>query len=120
MGLEDRKAQIRREIERKARYLESLEAMPDLDELADGTVLGLVVTYGPSRPYPVVAYKVAGAWHLTGERSPNKISSDDLAEWLMSQGRHLRVTQVLAEFEVETVQVFDLGAVLAEALGGGL
>jgi hypothetical protein len=119
MGLESRKAEIRRDIERKARYLESLEAMPDLEELADGTVLGLVVTYGPSRPYPVVAYKVGGTWHLTGERSPNKISSDDLAEWLMSGGRHLRAAQVLAEFEVETVQVFDLGAALVDLLGGG-
>lgn len=117
MGLEQRKAEIRREIERKARYLESLEAMPDLDALADGTVLGLVVTYGPSRPYPVVAYKAGGTWHLTGERSPNKISSDDLAEWLMSGGRHLRVAQLLAEFEVGTVPTIDLGALLDEVLG---
>lgn len=117
MGLEQRKAEIRREIERKARYLESLEAMPDLDALADGTVLGLVVTYGPSRPYPVVAYKAGGTWHLTGERSPNKISSDDLAEWLMSGGRHLRVAQILAEFEVGTVPTIDLGALLDEVLG---
>jgi hypothetical protein len=119
MGLESRKAEIRRDIERKAQYLESLEAMPDLEELADGTVLGLVVTYGPSRPYPVVAYKAGGTWHLTGERSPNKISSDDLAEWLMSGGRHLRAAQVLAEFEVESVSVFDLGAALVDLLGGG-
>lgn len=117
MGLEQRKAEIRREIERKARYLESLEAMPDLDALADGTVLGLVVTYGPSRPYPVVAYKAGGTWHLTGERSPNKISSDDLAEWLMSGGRHLRVAQLLAEFEVGTVPTIDLGALLDEVFG---
>lgn len=117
MGLEQRKAEIRREIERKARYLESLEAMPDLDALADGTVLGLVVTYGPSRPYPVVAYKAGGTWHLTGERSPNKISSDDLAEWLMSGGRHLRVAQLLAEFEVGTVPTIDLGALLDGVLG---
>lgn len=117
MGLEQRKAEIRREIERKARYLESLEAMPDLDALADGTVLGLVVTYGPSRPYPVVAYKAGGTWHLTGERSPNKISSDDLAEWLMSGGRHLRVAQILAEFEVGTVPTIDLGALLDGVLG---
>ncbi|AAT36795.1 Pas47 [Actinoplanes phage phiAsp2] len=93
--------------------------MPDLGELADGTVLGLVVTYGPSRPYPVIGYKAGGNWHLTGERSPNKISSDDLAEWLMSGGRHLRLAQVLAEFEVGAVPVIDLGALLDGLLGGG-
>ena len=118
MGLEDRKAELRRDIERKARYLESLEAMPDLGELADGTVLGLVVTYGPSRAYPVIAYKAGGTWHLTGERSPNKVSSDDLAEWLMSGGRHLRLAQVLAEFEVGTMPTVDLTALLLGGLGG--
>jgi hypothetical protein len=117
MGLEARKNEIRRDIERKARYLESLEAMPDLEELADGTVLGLVVTYGASRPYPVIAYKAGGNWHLTGERSPNKISSDDLAEWLMSGGRHLRLAQVLAEFEVGTIPAIDLTALLLGGLG---
>lgn len=116
MGLEQRKTDLRREIERKARYLESLEAMPDFGMLADGTVLGLVVTFGPSRGYPVIAYKAADKWFVTGERGPNGISSDALAEWLMSQGRHLRHAQVLAEFEVETVQVFDLGTALGSLL----
>lgn len=114
MGLEDRKSELRREIERKARYLESLEAMPDFGQLVDGTVLGLVVTFGPSRGYPMIAYKAADKWFVTGERGPNGISSDALAEWLMSQGRHLRLAQVLAEFSVESLNVFDLGA----ALGG--
>lgn len=114
MSLEDRKAELRRDIERKARYLETLEAMPDFDMLADGTVLGLVVTFGPSRGYPMVAYKVDGFWFVTGKKGPNGIKSDELAEWLMNQGRHLRAAQVIAEFQVETVEVFDLGA----ALGG--
>jgi hypothetical protein len=114
MSLEDRKTELRREIERKARYLESLESMPDFGMLADGTVLGLVVTFGPSRGYPMIAYKVDGFWFVTGKRGPDGASSDDLAEWLMSGGRHLRSAQVIAEFKVETVEVFDLGA----ALGG--
>lgn len=117
MGLEARKAELRRNIERSARYLESLEAMPDFGELVDGTVLGLIVTYGPSRGYPVIAYKAKGLWFLTGEKSPNGISSDALAEWLVSNGRHLRVAQVLAEFEAMTVPVFDLGAALDDLLG---
>lgn len=114
MGLEDRKAELRRDIERKARYLESLESMPDFGMLADGTVLGLVVTFGPSRGYPMIAYKVDGFWFVTGKRGPDGATSDALAEWLMSGGRHLRAAQVIAEFAVETVEVFDLGA----ALGG--
>lgn len=131
MSLENRKAELRREIERKARYLESLEAMPDFDMMADGTVLGLIVAFGPSRAYPMIAYKVDGFWFATGKsRWPNGASSDELAEWLMSGGRHLRHAQVIAEFRVETVEVFDLGAALgglldergqfAEASGRGL
>lgn len=118
-SLDERKAEIRREIERKARYLETLENMPDFDTLADGTVLGLAVTYGPSRPYAVVAYKTGGFWFATGERSPNKVTGDDLAAWLMSQGRHLRAAQVIAEFEVATVPVFDIGEAMLAAMRMG-
>lgn len=116
MGLEQRKEELRRDIERKARYLETLEAMPDFGMLADGTVLGLVVTFGPSRGYPMIAYRVDGFWFVTGKRGPNGISSDELAEWLMSGGRHLRAAQVLAEFQVETLDVFDLGSALGSLL----
>jgi hypothetical protein len=111
VSLEKRKDELRREIERKARYLESLEAMPDFGLLDEGTVLGLVVTFGPSRGYPMIAYKgSADKWYVTGDRGPNGVTSDYLAEWLMSGGRHLRAAEVLAEFAVETVGVFDLGA----------
>lgn len=116
--MESRKAELRKEIERKARYLESLEAMPDFGMLADGTVLGLVVTFGPSRGYPLVAYKAGDKWYATGDRGPSGVSADVLAEWLMSGGRHLRAAQVLAEFQVETVPVFDLGAALDGLLEG--
>ena len=116
MGLEQRKEELRRDIERKARYLETLEAMPDFGMLADGTVLGLIVTFGPSRGYPMIAYRVDGFWLVTGKRGPNGISSDELAEWLMSGGRHLRAAQVIAEFQVETLDVFDLGSALGSLL----
>lgn len=118
MSLENRKAELRKEIERKARYLESLEAMPDFGLLTDGTVLGLVVTFGSSRAYPMIAYKAGDRWFVTGERGPNGATSDVLAEWLMSQGRHLRHAQVLGEFAVETVSMFDLGAALGDLLDG--
>jgi len=118
VSLEKRKEELRREIERKARYLETLEAMPDFGMLADGTVLGLVVTFGPSRGYPVIAYKADGFWFVTGKRGPDGATSDALAEWLMSGGRHLRAAQVLAEFAVESIPVFDLGAALNGFLDG--
>lgn len=116
MSLEDRKEELRREIERKARYLESLEAMPDFSLLEDGTVLGLVVTFGPSKGYGMIAYKAGDRWFVTGERGPNGATSDALAEWLMSGGRHLRHAQVLAEFRAETLEVFDLGSALGSLL----
>ena len=66
-NLEERKAEIRRRIERKARYLETLENMPDFDTPLTGTVLGLAVTYGPSPSVSVIAYKSGGYWFATGE-----------------------------------------------------
>jgi hypothetical protein len=117
MSLEDRKLALRKEIERKARYLESLENMPDFGELAEGTVMGLLISYAGSRPYPLIAYRGGESWYLTGERSPNKISSDDLAEWVVSQGRALRLAVVLGEFGVEAVPMVDLGSLLGGLLG---
>lgn len=137
-SLEDRKAALRREIELAeaerarrvvgaTRELEKLNSLPDFGELAEGTVAALVITYGRSRPYVVIAYKANGNWHLTGERSPNRISSEELAVWLTTQGRTLVSATVLAEIEAVTYEVgpvaaVDLGALLdlagARAAGG--
>lgn len=116
MGLADRKAVLRKEIERKERYLASMEAMPDFDVLDDGTVLALAVTYGQSKPYPVIGYKAGGTWHLTGAKSPNAVDGDTLSEWLMSQGRHLVSAVVLAEFTIQSVPPFDLGEAMLAAM----
>jgi hypothetical protein len=129
MGLENRKAALReeiereeaalrRKIERKERYLETLEAMPEFDALEDGTILALTVTYGRSAPYPVVAYNGGGRWYLTGEKSPNGVTGDELAEWLMSGGRHLRTAEPIATFTIQRVAppVFDLGEAMLSAM----
>lgn len=129
MGLEDRKAQLRQElerdeaalrsrIERKERYLQTLEAMPEFDALDEGTILAMTVTHGRSRPYPTVAYKGGGRWFVTGEKGPNGVSGDELAEWLMSGGRHLRSVEPIATFTVEKVEppVFDLGEAMLSAM----
>lgn len=114
MSIEDRKAELRAEIERKAKELEKLDALPDFEELADGTVAALFVTLGRSRPYTYVAYRTRGLWYLTGSRSPNGVSSDALAEWLSTSGRRLVSAAVLAEVETVTVEArsVDLGALL--------
>lgn len=120
MGLEDRKAALRAEIERKSKELEKLEGLPDFEELTDGTVAALFVTLGRSRPYTYVAYRARGLWYLTGSRSPNGVSSDALAEWLSTSGRRLVSAAVLAEVEAVTVDLatVDLGALLAGMAGG--
>lgn len=119
MAIEDRKAELRREIERKTKELEKLDALPDFEELADGTVAALFVTLGRSRPYTYVAYRTRGLWYLTGSRSPNGVSSDALAEWLSTSGRRLVSAAVLAEIETVTVAPsVDLGALLAGMVGG--
>ncbi len=122
-SIEQRKARLREEIEhtrrvteaelaRKERHLESLEAMPDFGELADGTVAALTIRYGRSRPYVVIAYKADDKWFLTGERSPNGVSSGELATWLVTQGRGLYRVDVLAEVEAVQVSTVDLGVLL--------
>lgn len=114
--IEEKKQNLRDEISRRERELARLEALPDLEDVADGTVMALAITYGwraPSRPYVVIGYKVQGLWNLTGEKSPNGVTSDALAEWLSTAGRTLVSARELALIEVEKV---DLGVELANLL----
>lgn len=107
-----------RDLARKRRYLESLENMPDFGELESGTVVGLLVSFAGSRPYPVIAYRGGENWYPTGERAPRKVSSDELAEWLVTGGRSLKLAVVIAEFGVEAVPTVDLGGLLAAMARG--
>lgn len=111
--IESRKAELRAEIEHRERELAKLDALPDLDSLVDGTVAAMSVTLGRSRPYVFIGYKVRSRWYLTGQRSPNGVSSDALAEWLTTQGRRLENFAVLAEVESVNVTAVDLGVLLA-------
>ena len=132
MGLADRKARLLEELDRdeqalrdriarKERYLETLDAMPAFDELDEGTIVAMTVTHGRSRPYPTIAYKGGGRWFVTGEKGPNGVTGDELAEWLMSGGRHLRTADPIATFVVEKVQPFDLTEmILGRLQDGGL
>lgn len=110
--IEDRKAELRAEIARRERELAKLDALPDFGELVDGTVVALMVTLGRSRPYTFIGFKTRDRWYLTGQRSPNGATSDELAEWLVSSGRRLEAATVLAEIETVSVSAVDLGALL--------
>lgn len=118
MGLEDRKAELRKEIERKTRYLGSLEEMPDFNVMEEGSIVALTVTFGTSRPYPMIAYKVDGFWFVTGKSGPAGISSDGLAEWLITQGRQLLAATLVAEFTIKKPEPIDIGAAMATAMRG--
>lgn len=111
--IENRKAELRSEIARRERELAKLDALPDFEELVDGTVVALSITLGRSRPYVFIGYKTRGLWYLTGSRSPNGVSSDALAEWLVSSGRRLETVSVLAEIQTVSVSAVDLGALMA-------
>lgn len=111
--LEERREELRREIARRERELETLEAMPDLDAVPNGSVLSLVIKYAGGRPYVVIAYKVRDWWYLTGAKSPNGVASEYLAEWLTTGARSLVSATVLAEV---TVEIVDLAGALEDAL----
>lgn len=112
--LSDRKDALRKEIERKEAYLAKLEALPDFEAVVDGTVMVLAVTLGSSKPYTYAALKTAGKWYLTGTRSPNGITGDELAEWLVTQGRRFIGATVVAEVKDATTEVVNLGELLGQ------
>lgn len=116
--IEDRKAELRREIERRERELAKLDALPDFEPLVDGTVMAMSVTLGGSRPYTYIGYKARDQWYVTGKRSPNGVTSDELAEWLVTGGRRLVTAAVIAEIETVTVgvAVVDLEEALLASL----
>lgn len=105
------------ELAARRRELERLENLPDFGVLVDGTVVAFTITYGRSRPYVVVGYKVGEKWYLTGERSPNGIDSEELANWLTTGGRRLGTAAVLAEIVTASVSTIDLGALLSDLIG---
>lgn len=114
----NRRDELRRQIERAQRELEKLDALPDFEVLANGTVMALFVTLGRSQPYTFIGYKTRNRWYLTGSTSPNSVSSEELARWLTTSSRQLVTATVLAEIEATAVPVADLGAALSGLLDG--
>lgn len=114
--LESKKEELRREIARRERELEKLDALPDLTQLTDGTVLALFVAHGRSQPYTYVAYLTGGKFYLTGATSPNKVSADELAVWLTTSGRKLIGLAVIGEVAVVGALAFDISEALLDSL----
>jgi hypothetical protein len=127
MTLQSRRDALRREIDAAnaeaarrvagaEKALAKLDAMPDFDDMAEATIVGLVVTYGRSKPYVVIGYKAQDRWYLTGDSSPNKVTSEGLLDWLVTGGRRLIEAVPIAQFSVERVAPFDLGAAMLDAM----
>lgn len=122
--LESKKAELRNEISRRERELEKLESLPDFGAMPDGTVAGMAVRLSRSRPYTYIGLKTGKRWYLTGRTGPNGLSSDKLADWLITEGRELVAFLPLAEIEtnvevvevVEVVEPTNLAAALALAM----
>lgn len=114
--LTDKKAALRAEIDRKAKELAKLEALPDLTKLVDGSIVALFVRHGGSDPYTYVAFLTAGKFYLTGRTSPNGVDVDGLATWLTTSGRRLIGVLPVAVLETGVVPAYDLGEALLESL----
>jgi hypothetical protein len=116
MRIMDELARKVQEGERAKRKLERLSQLPDLEALADGTVLAATLGFlRGGKPYTYIGYKVEGRWYFTGgSTSPNKASSEEVAEWLTRSGRRVLGMVVLAELAVEVISVptVDLDALL--------
>lgn len=115
--LETKKAALRSEIERREKELAKLEALPDLTDLVDGSIVALFVTHGGSKPYTYVAFLSGKKFYLTGSTSPNGVNVDGLATWLTTGGR--RLVGMLPVGILQTGEVdanFDLGEAILRSM----
>lgn len=113
MNLKDELARKVREGQAAARKLERLNQLPDLEEMPDGTVLGLTVGFlRGSKPYSYIGYRAGGSWFFTGQ-GPNRATSGEVAEWMARSGRRVLDLRVLGLYRAEEV---DLSALLLASL----
>ena len=91
-----RKDDLRRQIERAERELSRLEAVPDLDAMADGTILAVVIKFPLGRSYTYVGLKTAQHWYLTGN-GPDKATGEQVADWLTGEGRRILTIAEVAQ-----------------------
>jgi hypothetical protein len=99
--------------------LEKLNALPDFEAMADGTVFPTVVRLGGRAPYTYVGFKTKGRFYFTGATGPNGVGVDEVQRWLTRAGRTLVAFQELAVVQVDTSlvgDVFDIAAALADGM----
>lgn len=112
-----RKDELRRRIRRAERELARLEALPDFDAMADGTILLAVVGYRGRPALPYVGLKTAGLWSFTesGDFRVYRKNGNEVAEWLTSA--NVVVTNLMTLAQIEVVNpVVDLGAALLDSI----
>lgn len=114
MGIKERKAGLKRQIEMKERKLAELDSLPDFDALEEGTVLAMAITVSQNRAQTYIGLKSGGRWLLTGDNRPGGLTPEGLADWLTTGTRKLEEAQVLAIVDtgVEEAPVVDLGPML--------
>lgn len=116
-----RKDEIRQQIAKLGRELERLEALPDGDAMANGTVVAVGISYPGGRLYHFVGLKAGGHWYFTGRNAPQQASWDNVMDWLTSGTRRVVAFAELARINVDTSApspVLDLGGLLADLQPG--
>jgi hypothetical protein len=107
-----------REGESASRKLARLAELPDFDAFPNGTALAVVVGYPSGDPYTYLALRQRDFWYFTGGNNvaPHKATSDQVAEWMVKGPRRVLGVVVLAELDIQVIQVpqIDLGTALEQ------
>lgn len=81
--LETAVTQLAGKLAERTRQLEHLRRYPEDDPFTDGVILRFEKRFPTSDAwYSYVASRISGAWYLTGARSPQNISWDELVEFM--------------------------------------
>lgn len=82
--LEEALTVISGQLARRTKQLEHLKRFPEVDPFTDGTVLQFEKSFPntPDNHYSYVAHRANGYWYLTGERSPQRITWEQLVSWM--------------------------------------
>lgn len=96
-----RKNEIRNRIDSLRQELEKLEAVPDGDQMLNGTVLAIVISYSGGRLFHYVGLKIANQWNFSGRGAPNEASWDNVVAWLTHGSRRVVAIAELAKLNID-------------------
>lgn len=81
--LEQAVTALAHQLARRTEQLEHLARYPEVDTFENGDILHFDKTFpGSDYVYSYVAHKANDRWHLTGDRSPNDITWDELVSFM--------------------------------------